>query len=1263
MRSPIAALKAKTQSRFTSTFYTRTQTYEVPGRRDRYRERFDPQQRAQHAQAAMQPPLAAATQPLLNATAQSGTVRGIGALRAATAVTGPSPAAGWMPEQSDDFSAVQSLALAIAQAVQMDPDRRGPAAHALREPMGRWLTCIWQDATACAGVFSSFQDPVLRQRLAAHFEWLLRTELTVVSQRLQGVAPPADLVDGIPAAAQQLADHLAEQMAQSWQNESGTAPWENAISHAVDTLYRGAYHQYAAAWGAPPIACPDQRLQALHAVIHGRLDRADAARQHGVTPERMNQTLQALAAAVAAARETRLMVTDQQFQAIGLMIAGDGLSDWEIGARTGLATQAVADLRTHVLAPLAHRLEVDLVREDALVACMNERAARAPGGKTSKGMESAFRTALLDGPGAYQPSRNAPSPRQLAYLAETVRCQVFANRPGLMRGEEDRPQRLFDASNPQRDLLACGVIAIGLQESELDAMEQAVRDLQPHQGVAAAWRTGGWVPPATPQQDRAWQLLHAMAVHPSSMQTVLALVGTDEPALCNGLRLFLRASRHLAQEQGRAYFLPSQAIAAARARPSLVGKALLAAAAQLAGEDPAGIPDRWAMNAFRNGFTTDEAGSPFAFHEARLERLSRWLDVATQPAEKWNPLRRSSPLAALRQGYAGADQSPVDEKVARYDDTLRNAIDEAQAVFARVLDQIQGPPWTPQQWAELNARLLVLTQWRKQVNDNHPDGCPIDPMELARLSYGRDAWTQQALQTLHGTVMTEDLLREWVRQTRHTSAATGVQVDWAPVQRQLAQARMIVEGRHETVRTRDEIQRALQEIIGELRLASRLRLMSGHTYGLSTKALSATISKLFLGASGIRVRADLRGEVGRHAVLELAHPSHAFEVFVGVQNNRAAHVGGGAGLAWNLGAFLTNWMGDAVLLGHEYRNATGLVLRLPRQEHTEDENREEFIKLVTELLCDDPEGPGGCDSPQPLLKRLLEAHPSLSVTVVGKNSEQRWRSNVSTEGTARLGVGHWRVGGASSATYEVTPRLSGQLDEQTGTVQIDSFIEGRATKAMVDARGMGTTTAQASDQVRLSLGSVEGKQAIEASMTGRRQRARLAYLDGRLQIGSCTRDIEYENVGPFAKSVRDNVEQWLCVAMKKAGLDCLDTPEQRAQAERMVLEFVDAAEREDNGNQYFAERMRLKAEVGGQIDAHRAVIELARHSADPEVQRRAAWSRAAVDELLDAADSWEPRSLRVYERGLSQAGPQFNYFALASSVLTSEGLHVERELR
>lgn len=1274
------------QFRFNTPIFQRTQTHEPSGRRAVY-------QRSHTAQAEGGTPGARAHRTLqtsrhgtdrtVSARAHGAAARGTATLRDAPHLR-PYELAAQAPRLREATPRLRQLALAVAELGQAGV-ARDEALAALRARAGDWFRDAFAQACGPFPRADALADPAAREALAHAIEDFVLVVHETVGQCHGGAAP----TDEARAAAAEAAGRHAQALAHL-SFASGGGPFtpvrdtdlSGHLDAVLDDALAGARATHQALGGREDAAAARPMTDALRAVVMGGAGVREAARQEGLKPRRVEAVLRALRAEIMRAREEGdLRVSNREFRALERLLASERTEDAAIAAECGLEPRTVQELRLFVLGPLLHRHTVGLAREAALLAGW-ERAEGDYHGR-HRAERRALRAELL------QPQGEPDADRvRLVATADRIRLDVFAERPGLAVHPEDLPACYFDPAHPQaRERLVQAVLAnVDEDPGRAHAALDALPALDPVSAVGAAWRESA-PPVAGPAEDGAWRLAMTLAEQPVTAEILFERAAVADRSAQAVLALYLRAAAHLLAEYPGCAPTPHAVLALARTEGSLPARALLAAAAELAGEAPERIPERWTLHAFRNGFVSDAAGSLFAQHEARLERLSSWMEIATgeRRPRRFLPLHPTSPLLALRQGYAGANLSPVAEESAQYEAALREALGETLRCVGEALDHPPAEGWAAQERACLIARHVQIDHWLTVTAGAPPDDVAVDAptadawlataLAAARGGLGRadvfaprssaDVLTEMTLeQTLRGQVghrLTREALGAWMEELKAVFARHGHAADWT--QADAAWRQMLATATDMRVEpTREAIIHALTDLLSDLRLGSRLRLMGGHTVGIGTRGLSGTLSGILAGGAGLRMRVDLRAEAGRHAALELAVAPHSFEIFVGTMRIRNTHAGGGTGVLLGIGPWRLGAMGDAVLVGVDRRDASGLILRLPRKESTQAQTRIEFAELLQELLAARPDGKG-VDHPGSLLRELLEKHPTLSVTVTGEYSERRVRSSIAGEASARVALGPWRLGGAATAIQEFNPSVRTRFRDLTGTIRVDGHSEGRGARTAGEVRATTNPTLGVGHGLRLGLPSAEAKESVELRIDGARRRYRLAEEDGRLKASACVRDMEFEQPQAFARTVVGDLDFWLPTAVKRAGLSDLDTEEARTAAREAVRNFLSDAERDFNGNQYFIARARLKAGVAKTIDDYQAFARLGERSTDPALQAEAARCRAQVEEILEDRASWEPRSLRVAERGIRQSGPQLSYFGLVATQETSEGIHVEDELK
>lgn len=1277
------------QFRLNTPIFQRTQTHEPSGRRAAY-------QRSHAAQTESTTPSARAHRTLqasrhgtdgrVAARAHDAAARGTTTLREALHLR-PHELAAQAPRLREAGPRLRLLALALAELGQAGAGR-DEALALLRPRAGEWFRDAYARACGPLPPVDALAEPAARRALAQAIEDLLLVVHETVGQCHGGAAPGPEA----RAAAAQAAGRHAQALARlslaagpGFFTPATEAQLSQCLDAMLDEALAGAQATHQALGGAEEGSSAWPVVVALRAVVMGGAGLRESARREGVKPRRVETVLRALRAEIAEARERGdLRVTNREFRALERLLAGARTDDAAIAAECGLAPEVVRGLRLFVLGPLLHRHTVGIAREAALLAGWER--ARTEGGyrKSDRAGHRALRAELLQPQG--ESDADAARVRLLA-TADRIRLDVFAERPGLAIHAGDLPACFFDPAHPQaRERLLGAALANVQGTASAQAALEVLPRLDPLGAIGAAWRASP-PRPAGPAEEAAWQLAMTLAEQPVTAGLLFERAAITDGAVQAVLSLYLRAAAHLLAEHPECAPTPEALLALARTDRSLPARALLAAGAELAGEAPERIPERWTLHAFRNGFVSDEAGSLFAQHEARLERLSTWMEIATgeRTPRRFLPWHPTSPLLALRQGYAGANLSPVVEESAQYEAALREALGETLRCVRDALDRPPAQGWSAEERARLIAREIQLDHWITVTAGAPPDDVAVDAttadawvaaaLAAARADVGRadplaprssaDVLTEMTLEQMlrgqAGRPLTREALGTWMEDIKAAFDCRGHAADWSAAD--AAWRQMLATATDMRVEpTREAILHALTDLLSDLRLGSRLRLMGGHTVGLGTRGLSGTLSGILTGGAGLRMRLDLRAEAGRHAALELAVAPHSFEIFVGTMRIRNTHAGAGAGVLLGIGPWRLGAMGDTVLFGVDRRDASGLILRLPRKESTQAQTRIEFAELLQELLTARPDEKGP-DHPGSLLRQLLENHPTLSVTVTGEYSERRLRSSIAGEASARFAIGPWRLGGAATAIQEFNPSVRTRFVDLTGTIRVDGYSEGRGGRTSGEVRATTNPTLGAGHGLRLGLPSAEAKESVELRIDGARRRYRLAEEDGRLKASACVRDMEFEQPQPFASEVAGNVDFWLPTALKRAGVTDLDTEDARAAARAAVHAFLEEAERNFNGNQYFIARVRLKADVARTIDEYQTFARLGERSSDPALQAEAARCRAQIEEILVDRASWEPRSLRVAERGIRQSGPQLSYFGLVATQETSEGIHVEDELK
>ncbi|BFO54301.1 hypothetical protein [Acidovorax sacchari] len=782
---------------------------------------------------------------------------------------------------------------------------------------------------------------------------------------------------------------------------------------------------------------------------------------------------------------------------------------------------------------------------------------------------------------------------------------------------------------------------------------------------------------AAAARQAAWRTAAALAATPMGQDVLQAVVAVPvEAASRQDFALLLKAAAALPQTaEGLAGGVdPAALLARAGAREGLPDRAIACAAARMAGDVQAAQPHRWALAAVRNDLFDTGPGSDFAAIDARLVKTGRWIERAAPQRGRLlrNPLVGKTPFTALRHGTQGVERGPA---IARHRRAREAALREAaEGLRAHLADaalrmRTPGPGQVPE--ALLRAAVLAHCLQTPAPEPLEREGFDAEARghiagRLAgMLSPGLDAAGRAglahrlaaapALQALAVLRFDARTMEQWLDEARAVAgtaapAARDGPVDLHAASAALARAREEVAGRDTSVPVidRETVRTALKEIIARLEGSSRLRLSSGGLVGVGLRQITSSVSAV-ASAFFLRGRIDGRVQRGRQAVFEIAMPPYDMEIVLGTQRQAARQVGVGAFVGPDIGLAKAGVNVDTVLYGRERAEVNGISLRLPRVGRPVPELRAEFSALVDALLdgCHGGMQPG---DGTPLLQRLLQAFPELTVNRIGRAGDGRRRHALGVDAAASAGYWGAKLSGSVGGFVEAQRNVTKHYADATGHMRVERSIEGHLDKAGVAARvsaGFGTTLASgtaASGGVDLSLAALQAGAAVEHVFSGLSRRREAVYEAGRLHPLSFV-ETEYQNVDAFLEAMEPQAADWVDAGIEQPRLDAL------LQAVRQHAAPIHS----------FAARSTVTPAMRQRDDAYRSALQLcAQHPGGPPGAAQALAARIESQWADPAAV--QPYSLRSYERHMVQQTRGIDLVVQWAGLEAAEASHIDNRI-
>lgn len=782
-----------------------------------------------------------------------------------------------------------------------------------------------------------------------------------------------------------------------------------------------------------------------------------------------------------------------------------------------------------------------------------------------------------------------------------------------------------------------------------------------------------------PARRAAWQVAAALAGTPTGLDVLQAVVARPvDAAHCEDFALLLKAATGMPAvraERGD----PASILGSADALGTLTGKAVACAAARMAGEVDAARPHQWALTAVRNDLFDTGPGTDFAAVNARLMKTGRWIERATPERGRLlrNPIFGKSPFRALRHGTQNVERGPA---IARHRPAREAALREAAAALRDQL--IAAAPGTrsprPGQVPDGLLRAAVLAHCLETPAPQplerarfDEDACADIADRLANLltpapapGLQRQLAQMPQLQALANLRLDAKAMGEWFAAARPAGGSgagqgaqgaqavqEGQEVPWVQtVATALARAEEEAEGRDTRVPviTRETVRSALKDIIKNIEGSSRLRLSSGGLVGVGLRQITSSISAV-ASAFFLRGRIDGRAQRGRQAIFEIAMPPYDMELVLGSQRQASKQIGVGAFVGPDIGVAKAGVNVDTLLYGKEKADIQGISLRLPRVGRPVPELRAEFSALVDALL-DGSQGGAQADDATPLLQRLLQDFPELTVNRIGLAGDGRRRHGAGADLMGSVGQLGVKASAGVGAFIEAQRNVTKHYADATGHMRVERSIQGNALRsgAGVKASAGPSMTAASetpfSGSVDVSLATAQFGVSAEHILSGVFERREAVYEAGRLHPLSFV-ETEYQTVDAFMKAIKPQAGDWV-----DAGAD----PE---RLQGLLNNIHDHAAPTHS----FAARYIVTPEARAQNDAYRSSMQLCGQHPSGLPQAVLALAETIESKWTDPT-AVQPYSLRSYERNMVQQTQGVDVVVQLASVDAAEASHIDNRL-
>ncbi len=487
----------------------------------------------------------------------------------------------------------------------------------------------------------------------------------------------------------------------------------------------------------------------------------------------------------------------------------------------------------------------------------------------------------------------------------------------------------------------------------------------------------------------------------------------------------------------------------------------------------------------------------------------------------------------------------------------------------------------------------------------------------------------------------------------------------------------------------DEVRESLKEVALDLRAGANLRLSDGGRIGISTRGLSANITRLLhAGAVPISPRIDMRASSRRAGVIGLSRGPHGADLFLGTEKVSQTYAGVGVLVGYDMDVGLTQARAGvitrALLHSQEVSEPKGISLRVARRVNTngtgydDDATREKLAGVIDHVFDETTNArrtdTGGANGTWNRLAERYFDDPDVSVSWTDSTSRTAKRGTFVDAGlwVNVPKLSRWmRPGFAIGGGRERITKQTLDSVETSGRMQIEQHQVGNGIRQI----GRMGNTISGHDNGTLNEGEVTvgyvSLAAPSATWTlnddTRVAKVRISREGTSLIERACLLDSEYSNAESYIGDVEAHREQWISLFAAQA------EDEQRAERKQAELNGVAllrlpsprdvAAERLDaylanvrmnrRLNQTYMHRYQLRGSAAKQLDVLTALgAQLPTHGA---AEARAKID-AKVQRILNDPSSWVPVELKVKERSSVSRGPGLNFLAQMQPITTATGI-------
>ena len=485
----------------------------------------------------------------------------------------------------------------------------------------------------------------------------------------------------------------------------------------------------------------------------------------------------------------------------------------------------------------------------------------------------------------------------------------------------------------------------------------------------------------------------------------------------------------------------------------------------------------------------------------------------------------------------------------------------------------------------------------------------------------------------------------------------------------------------------DEVRTMLKEVIENLPSSARLRLADGGSQRFSTSGLNAMTH-----AAGLPIspRLTLRASRSRETVVEFAHGTHGFDMFVGRARTSQRQVGAGVLVGYDVEMALTNLRvglaTNVTLHSQELTEASGVTVRVPHRlkpdgSGFDDKATRANFWAVVEHFLDEATQPHD-DGANGSFNRLAELgldHPDVSIgwTDTRARTSKRGITVDATASAKLLSFGPRSArdpkSGKAAKLFGVSAgpsmgmgweksRQEGGMTERSGRHRIEQRYVGAGNLVQwrggvapgfshsLDAKGRSSVGLLSLDALVATVGLADngGTAKLTLSIENDKLNYRASTLEREELSGTRYADTIEGAGAHLVRMLAANHESEARGAASTS--EALADPLSLARAR--MQEYIATVRHNRQFNHAYKYGLRLLRDPAASIDMLTALAQQSGH--DPDVD---AFVHARRGNILGNPKAWVPRKLSIRERNSATRSPGLNIGVSLNTRTSATGDH------